>query len=90
MSVKGRVVDFRERDAVADHRVTERLRVDLRRYERLSEQRTASGNPDRAHRSPRYEKANNELPRKGRLMKTLFDGHFQGVESALKFPSQAA
>lgn len=69
MSVEGRVVDFRERDAVADHRLTKHLVLifdDMSGVEK-------HGLGETGHSTPASVGANNSFS-KGRLMKTLLDG----------------
>jgi hypothetical protein len=78
MSVEGGVVDFRERDAVADHRLTKLLDLifdDMGGVEQHGLGETGQSTPTSAG-------ANNSFS-EGRLMKTLLDGS-QGV-SALDF-----
>ena len=78
MSVEGRVVDFRERDAVADHRLTKHLVLifdDMSGVEKHELGETG-------HSTPASVGANNSFS-KGRLMKTLLDG-LQSV-SAVNF-----
>lgn len=68
MSVEGRVVDFRERDAVADHRLTKHLVLifdDMSGVEK-------HGLGETGHSTPASVGANNSFS-KGRLMKTLLD-----------------
>ena len=49
MSVEGRVMDFRERDAVADHRLTKHF---VLIFDDMSGvEKHGLGNPDRAHRN---------------------------------------
>src|ERR1700733_13275913 len=69
MSVEGRVMDFRERDAVADHRLTKHL---VLIFDDMSGvEKHGLGEPGQS--ASASVGANNSFS-KGRLMKTLFDG----------------
>jgi hypothetical protein len=69
MGVEGCVVDFRERDAVADHRLTKQLVLIFDDMSGVEKHRL--GEP--GQRTPASVGANNSFS-KGRLMKTLLDG----------------
>jgi hypothetical protein len=69
MSVEGRMMDFRERDAVADHRLTEHL---VLIFDDMSGvEKHGLGEPGQS--TSASVGANNSFS-KGRLMETLFDG----------------
>src|ERR1700721_3022688 len=69
MSVEGRVVDFRERDTIADHRLSKQL---MSIFDNMSgvEQH---GLGETGHSTSTSVGANNSFS-EGRLMKTLLDG----------------
>jgi hypothetical protein len=78
MSIEGRVVDFRERDPVADHRLTKQLVLIFDDVSGVEQH----GLGETGHSTSASVGANNSFS-KGRLMKTLLDG-LQSV-SALDF-----